>query len=55
MAGVEPNVVNAQWLMDELHPNGRGHDEMARLLFKQLSIFDPTQFTGKDHWSSINQ
>jgi len=55
MAGVAPNVVNAQWLMDELHPNGRGHDEIARLLFKQLSIYDPTQFTGKDHWSNQNQ
>ncbi len=55
MASVTPNVVNAQWLMDELHPNGRGHDEMARLIFKQLSIFDPTQFTGKDHWSTKNQ
>ncbi len=55
MAGVAPNVVNDKWLMDELHPNGRGHDEMARLIFKQLFIFDPTQFTGKDHWSTKNQ
>lgn len=38
-----------KWMNDELHPNGRGHDEMAKLLFKAIGIFDPTSFTGKDH------
>jgi len=32
--------VFARWLNDPLHPNGDGHLEMARLLFKQLQIFD---------------
>ena len=33
------------WLNDPLHPNGAGHSEIARLMFKELSIFnsaDPT-------------
>ncbi len=34
------------WLNDELHPNGKGHLEIAQLLFKKLSIFDPQSFTG---------
>lgn len=38
-----------KWYSDELHPNGRGHDEMAKLLFKAIGIFDPATFTGKDH------
>ncbi len=38
-----------KWYSDELHPNGRGHDEMAKLLFKAIGIFDPASFTGKDH------
>ena len=29
------------WLNDSLHPNGSGHSEIARLMFKTLSIFDP--------------
>lgn len=29
------------WLNDPLHPNGAGHSEIARLMFKTLSIFDP--------------
>lgn len=33
--------VFADWLNDPLHPNGTGHLEMARLLFKRLQIFDP--------------
>lgn len=38
-----------KWMNDELHPNGRGHDEMAKHLFKAIGIFDPAAFTGKDH------
>jgi lysophospholipase L1-like esterase len=30
-----------EWLNDPVHPNGAGHLEIARLLFKALSIFDP--------------
>ncbi|GAB3254201.1 hypothetical protein GCM10027347_14470 [Larkinella harenae] len=37
--------VNREWLNDPLHPNGRGHQEIARLLFKSLSIFDPKEPT----------
>ncbi|MEO5996458.1 MAG: SGNH/GDSL hydrolase family protein [Chitinophagaceae bacterium] len=29
------------WLNDPLHPNGEGHVQIARLLFKELSIFNP--------------
>jgi len=28
------------WLNDPLHPNGAGHSEIARLMFKKLSVFD---------------
>lgn len=38
-----------KWMNDELHPNGRGHDQMAKLLFKAIGIFDPASFTGKEH------
>jgi acyl-CoA thioesterase I len=31
-----------KWLNDPLHPNGAGHSEIARLMFRELSIFDPT-------------
>lgn len=30
-----------EWLNDPLHPNGAGHLEIARLMFKELSIFNP--------------
>lgn len=33
------------WLDDPLHPNNKGHMEIARLIFKTLSIFDPDAFT----------
>lgn len=33
------------WLNDPLHPNGAGHSEIARLLFKKLSVFDPQAAT----------
>lgn len=29
------------WLNDPLHPNQTGHQEIARLMFKKLKIFDP--------------
>lgn len=35
-------AVYANWLNDPLHPNGHGHLEMARQLFKELNIFDPS-------------
>lgn len=38
-----------KWLNDELHPNGRGHDQMAKTLFSAFNILDPAVFTGKDH------
>ena len=38
-------VFAEQWLNDPLHPNGKGHLEMARLLFRTLSICDDKSFT----------
>lgn len=37
--------VHKNWLNDPLHPNGMGHIQIARLLFKKLSIFDPADPT----------
>jgi lysophospholipase L1-like esterase len=37
--------VYKQWLDDPLHPNAMGHIEIARLLFRTFSIFDPSAFT----------
>ncbi len=34
-------AVFRKWLNDPLHPNGAGHSEIARLMFRELSIFDP--------------
>ena len=46
----EKNILELhKWLNDELHPNGRGHDQMAKALFRALNILDPSAFTGKDH------
>jgi acyl-CoA thioesterase I len=40
------DLVNAEhWRADALHPNGRGHLEIARLLFQALSICDTASFT----------
>lgn len=39
------NDIRSIWLKDPLHPNGTGHLEMARLIFKELEIFDPASFT----------
>lgn len=30
-----------KWLNDRLHPNQYGHQEIARLMFRQFDIFDP--------------
>lgn len=35
-------TVFKNWLNDPLHPNQYGHQEVARLMFKELGIFDPT-------------
>ncbi|KAA0988821.1 SGNH/GDSL hydrolase family protein [Dyadobacter aurulentus] len=35
------NDIYRQWLNDRLHPNYVGHQQIARLLFKTLNIFDP--------------
>lgn len=35
------------WLDDPVHPNNKGHAEVAKLLFKSLGIFDTTAFTCK--------
>jgi lysophospholipase L1-like esterase len=32
--------VYKDWLNDPLHPNGNGHSQIARLMFKELSIYD---------------
>jgi lysophospholipase L1-like esterase len=33
------------WLDDPLHPNYRGHVEISKLIFKEISIYDPNFFT----------
>jgi acyl-CoA thioesterase-1 len=49
----EANVLEVhKWLNDELHPNGRGHDEIARHLFRTLNMSDPAAFTCTDHWQN---
>lgn len=35
-----------EWLNDPLHPNGEGHAEIARLLFRELGIFNANDPTG---------
>ena len=42
--GAKINVFK-EWLNDPLHPNGTGHQQIARLLFKELSIFNPNDPT----------
>lgn len=39
------NHVYRQWLNDRLHPNYKGHQQIARLMFRTLGIFDPEQPT----------
>ncbi len=38
-------AVFRNWLNDPLHPNGLGHMQIARLLFKKFSIFNSTDPT----------
>ncbi len=38
-------AISKKWLDDPIHPNGEGHSEIARLMFKKLSIFDPDAAT----------
>jgi len=40
----------AAWLDDAIHPNARGHLEMARTLFRRLGVFDPGSPTGGAPW-----
>lgn len=40
----EVNVFR-DWLNDPLHPNGTGHQQIARQLFKTIGIFDPKEAT----------
>ena len=35
-----------EWLNDPLHPNGGGHAEIARLMFRELGIFNANDPTG---------
>lgn len=37
--------VHKEWLNDPLHPSGKGHSEIARQMFRELSIFDPDAAT----------
>jgi lysophospholipase L1-like esterase len=37
----EQATVFKEWLNDPLHPNGEGHRQIAQLMFRELSIFDP--------------
>jgi acyl-CoA thioesterase I len=39
------------WLSDAVHPNARGHLEMARTLFRRLDVFDPQSPTGGSKWA----
>jgi len=41
------------WLDDPIHPNGRGHLEMARTLFRRLGVFDPGSPTGGAPWGDL--
>ncbi len=36
------------WLADPVHPNNKGHSQIAQLLFKSIEIFDEKSFTCKD-------
>jgi lysophospholipase L1-like esterase len=38
------------WLDDPIHPNGLGHLEMARTIFRRLHVFDPRTPTGGADW-----
>lgn len=40
----------SEWLDDPIHPNGRGHLEMARTIFGRLGILDADSPTGGAGW-----
>lgn len=40
----------SRWLDDPIHPNGPGHLEMARTIFRRLGILDPDSPTGGADW-----
>ena len=40
-----PEIIFREWLNDPLHPNGKGHQEIAREMFKTLGIFDENAAT----------
>jgi acyl-CoA thioesterase-1 len=47
------NNVYKQWLNDFLHPNHIGHQQIARLMFRTLDIFDSEQPTcGAEYYES---
>lgn len=47
------NNVYKQWLNDFLHPNEIGHQQIARLMFRTLGIFDAEQPTcGGEYYES---
>lgn len=46
-----PVKVFREWLNDPVHPGGEGHAEIARLMFRELGIFDPNASTcGGPHY-----
>src|SRR5690606_23773271 len=40
MADRGSRSVFSEWLNDPVHPNGTGHQEIARLVFRELGVFD---------------
>lgn len=44
-----------EWLNDPVHPDGAGHQEIARLMFKELSIFNPNDPTcGGEYYEGVH-
>ncbi|NND31258.1 MAG: SGNH/GDSL hydrolase family protein [Saprospiraceae bacterium] len=43
--------IHREWLNDPLHPNGKGHQQIAREMFRTLDIYDPNAATcGGDYY-----
>ena len=40
-SGMPKEMVLKKWMNDPVHPNGEGHLQMARYMFKEMGIFDP--------------
>ena len=36
-----PDKAPKGWLDDPIHPNGEGHAEMAKTMFRDLGVYDP--------------